>query len=314
MLKYYYIDMRSPNFNKTSRDGAITLSRGSAFGEIVNNKLENLEPLPEPNTDEAQHLLNDLKPLFYAAIAQVIDKIIDFDASPLNPRNPEVMKILTTIPMDRDAIDILELFLRQKFLKQAEEYFDADSESVEVVTLQNLIDINKRLGAPSWDTAQWAIHGGLGTMLDHIKLCFKSYYQLANQDERDLDEITVSMGRSFSDLTNATLLNTLQILAIAESLSDGTVPEAIYDKERDQYRFKEELDQVILTNEFKKELINKLLFHGETKLVHVVESATKIADLSQITETIGCPITFRPQHVQKIWLQAVEQAVVLGLL
>lgn len=306
--------MRSPNFNQIKRQEAIALSKEQSLDDIVTHVLEKLVPLPEPQSEEAQSLLNTLKPVFYAAIDQVIDKIIDFEAPPLQATNAEVKKTINRFPIERDGIDILNLFLRQKFLSQAGDYFATQSGSVEIITLQKIIDANIRLGASSWDDAMLAIYGGIGTMIDHATLCFRAYHEVAAQDPRDLDEIITTMKRSFSDITNATLLDSLQILALSKILDSGEVPKAYYDQDRDRYRFKVELDQYLLSEEVKERLIHQHLEYNDTGIIPVLLDAKKVSELSKKTDTLGCPVGFRPNKLQKLWEQVVDQAEVIGLL
>ncbi len=308
------LTMRSPNFNQTKRSEAIAYSKDEALGERVNNILESFGSLPEPHTEAAHSLQSELKPVFYAALAQVIEDMIDFEAPPLPRNHPEVTKIISFYPSDRDEAALLDLFLRNKFISHSRNYFDSYSQTAKVLNLQSLININKRLGSPSWDEAQLAMHGGLDTMLSHIEICFRAYYPLAQKDERDLDEVAVSMRRSFSDIINATLLNTLQLLAISIHVSRGMMPQAIYDEKENRYRFQEELDQTELTEDVKKLLIDNLLTHAQPELIATVESASRIADLTQNTDTLGCPVTFKPEQVQKLWGQAIDQAETIGLL
>jgi hypothetical protein len=308
--------MKSPNFNKARRDESIALSKESDLDEIVDHILLDIAPLPNPETVEAQALINYLKPWFYAAIAQVMDQVIDFDAPAIHRHNAEVLSMLSFQFDPRKRPDLLESFIEYKFHKQLNDYLASSPNSPQLQTLQKIIDVSKLLGSLDWDNAEIAIGGGLDTMIEQAMLCFKSYFEIALQQEdtRDPDEIKNTMMRSSLDLTNATLLNPVQLAALTIYIQAGNIPKSIYDSGRDQYRFEQELDQIELTDEAKERIIKSLKTFNHTGLIPIVEKAVIIADLEHSTDTLGCPIGFRPFQVQKIWDQVVDQADAIGLL
>jgi len=308
--------MRSPNFNRPRRDEAIALSKDAALDEIVDHILTSIDPLPEPDTEEARALINYLKTWFYAAIAQVIDQIIDFDAPALHRHQAEVLSMPPVQLGLRKGPDLLGSFLKYKFHQQINDYLAYSRDSTQLQTLQKIIDASKCLGSLDWDNAEFAIRGGMDTMVEQSLLCFASYLELAQQqeNERDFDDIKQTMQRSSLDLSNATLLNPVQLAAITLYIEAGNVPKSLYDTERDQYRFEKELDQIELTDETKQKIIKSLKTFNQPGLVPIVERATLIADLEHNTDTLGCPIGFRPLQVRKIWNQVIDQAEKIGLL
>lgn len=292
-----------PDICTHARAHAIELSYESVpqLGERVQEALEPYEGVPQAMIPADLDAANAIKPLQYALIAKVINGLVEVELPDVDRHYLESQRPLHQLAVLRNRLPIFGLVMYDlgAELTCKLDRYAINPENKELLRHHNAITrLQARLEVVTENEEPLRIlHGGIGTasrttsnilalFSDHLKA------QYLPPDERES-----VLRASPSALIEAAQYNVSQINALPDILTAKNPPD-VCPTGRGSLRFEPSPLHVPYPD----------ISDDKEKV------AWTLSSMSSATDTIGCPVLFRPQQAQAIWNRGIDIASELKLI
>jgi hypothetical protein len=291
--------MTHERYSKQAMIESLNLSYQAELHQKVLEALINLpDPLPDSNSGEALKLSNSLKPLRYALFAIAIEDILKMDDQ------PEPVNIVEPCEAE-DSDDFIKLraFLSRQYNLKTEKYFETPNQTA--VDIQMLTSVRHKMQPDSWDSAEWAILGGFGTMTSTSTALLEAFNIRAKQIDLDSPNKERALRKSFQPLIEIASLDALQLAAVTCSFEEDNFPAVVYDPSKNLLKFNDSIQRLKLGPDTLEYL---------SRHVSTLDNLRTVADVSNTEIVIGCPVLFRPHQVKDLWNETVDLAKEMQLI
>lgn len=275
--------------DKQARSESLDYLRGSAGPCEIE-----YSDLPEPNTPQARHIADQLKPVQYARLAVAADFLLNYTFSQIESRPPTGLLdngFANNSPFLNLRDNVIYTFRRDIYeCATSDEFLQAES----VVKLVGRLDNNRFSDLK--EQLQAGVHTAANTMLKFLSEI--PDYMKQQQIDANLNTVASTARNSVKVPTELAMLCVNQFLGVHyimdEQRENGIETPTIVSKKRHDGSHSLQFND-----------LGSLVLKAGSKLHPAIPVSTadqRIADINCHQErTIGCPVTLLPGKIHRLW-------------